>query len=295
MALPNKNSKHLRIAVFGDIVGVAGRSTTKEAFSIAREQWEADLIIANGENASHGFGITPKHIQELFSYGLDLMSLGDHSWDKHLLRHKIGSYSHVVRPLNMPKETPGSGYIIIDTKYGKFALINAVGRVFMNPADCPYHAVYDKIKELRNKQDIKMIALDFHAEATAEKVIMGRFLDGKTSIVWGTHTHIQTADETILPLGTGYLTDLGMTGAEHSIIGFEIGTSLKKTIYGEPFRQQPETKGTRIATGLIADIDPETGHTIFITRFKKRFSPIENLIEDPKQQGFYEENSTQPS
>ncbi|MGL5956707.1 MAG: TIGR00282 family metallophosphoesterase [Brevinema sp.] len=288
MSLPNKNSDHLRIVVFGDIVGVAGRSTAQEVFPIAREQWNADLIIANGENASHGFGITPKHIQELFSYGLDLMSLGDHTWDKHVLRHKISSYPHVVRPLNMPKEAPGLGCVIIDTKYGKFALINAVGRAFMNPADCPYHAVYDKIKELK-KYDIKMITLDFHAEATAEKIIMGRFLDGKASIVWGTHTHVQTADETILPLGTGYLSDLGFTGAEHSIIGFEIGTALKKTIYGEPFRQQPETKGTRISTGLIADIDPETGQTVFISRFKKRFVALENLIEDPKQQGSYED------
>lgn len=282
MLLPEKNHQHLRIAVFGDITGVAGRITAQEAFAIAKKEWDADLIIANGENASHGFGITPKHIKELHSYGLDLMSLGNHTWDKHVLRHKIKQFPFVARPINMPRETPGEGCVIIDTPLGKFALINALGRLFMNPSDCPYHAIYDKVKELRTKHNIKMIAVDFHAEATSEKLIMGRFLDGKASIVWGTHTHVQTADETIFPNGTGYLSDLGMTGAEHSIIGFEINTALKKMIYGEPYRHQIETKGTRISTGLIADIDPLTGHTVFISRFRKQFAPIDNLVEDPK-------------
>ncbi|MDK2818483.1 MAG: YmdB family metallophosphoesterase [Spirochaetota bacterium] len=287
MLLPTKKSQHLRIAVFGDITGVAGRETVKEAFVIAKEKWDADLIIANGENASHGFGITPKHIKELHSYGLDLMTLGNHTWDKHVLRHKINSFPFVARPINMPKEAPGSGVATIETKFGTFAIINALGRLFMNPSDCPYHLIYDKIKELKQKHNIKMIAIDLHAEATAEKLIMGRFLDGKVSIVWGTHTHVQTADEVILPKGTGYLTDLGMTGAENSIIGFEINAALKKTIYGEPFRNQVENKGPRITTGLIADIDPVTGKTVFITRFKERFEAIEDLIEDPNKTSNY--------
>lgn len=289
MSLPTKNKNNLRIAVFGDITGVAGRETAKEAFIVAREQWDCDLIIANGENASHGFGITPKHVKEIQSYGLDLMTLGNHTWDKHLLRHKIPSFTFIARPINMPRETPGCGYAITETKFGPFAVINALGRIGMQPMDCPYHAVYDLVKELKNNQGIKMIALDFHAEATSEKLIMGRFLDGKVSVVWGTHTHVQTADETILPNGTGYLTDLGMTGAEHSIIGFEINASLKKMIYGEPYRFQPETKGIRITTGIIADIDPETGLTVFISRFKKRFLALENLIEDPNKIPNYQE------
>lgn len=283
MHLPTKTPLHLRIAVFGDITGVAGRETAKEAFVIAKEKWQADLIIANGENASHGFGITPKHIKEIHSYGLDLMTLGNHTWDKHVLRHKINAFPFVARPINMPRETPGSGVAIIETKFGTFAVINALGRLFMNPSDCPYHLIYDKVKELKQKHDIKMIAIDLHAEATAEKLIMGRFLDGKVSIVWGTHTHVQTADERILPKGTGYLTDIGMTGAEDSIIGFEIGPALKKTIYGEPFRNQVENKGPRITTGLIADIDSETGNTVFITRFREHFDALENLVEDPNK------------
>ncbi len=283
MSLPTKHPDHLRIAVFGDITGIAGRSVAKEIFPIARQQWGADLIIANGENASHGFGITPKHVKELKSYGLDLMSMGNHTWDKHVLRHKISSFNFIARPINMPRETPGQGFTIIDTKFGKFALINALGRIFMNPMDCPYHAVYDKIKDLKYNHDIKMIAIDIHAEATAEKQIMGYFLDGKASIVWGTHTHVQTADEMILPNGTGYISDLGMTGIQHSVIGFDIGAALKRTIYGEPYRNQPAIKGARMSTGIIADIDPKTGNTVFITRFKRLFDEMPNLVEDPRQ------------
>ena len=289
MGLPIKDPKYLRIVVFGDITGVAGRETAKEAFPIAREEWEADLVIANGENASHGFGITPKHAQEIKSYGLDLMTLGNHTWDKHLLRHKINNFDYIARPINMPKETPGTGCVIIETKHGDFAVINALGRHFMNPMECPFHLVYDKIKELRNNKKIKMIVLDFHAESTSEKLIMGHFLDGKASLVWGTHTHVPTADETILPQGTGYITDIGMTGAENSIIGFEIGGALKKMIYGEPFRHQPETKGMRICSGIIADIDPETGKTVFITRFKRKFPGLDNLVEDPNKGPVYNE------
>lgn len=283
MGLPAKNLKLLRIAVFGDITGVAGRETAKEIFPIAKKEWEVDLIIANGENASHGMGLTPKHAQEIHAYGADLITMGNHTWDKHLLRHKIKGFPFIARPINMPRETPGNGFTIAQTRLGPFAVINALGRQFMNPMDCPFHAVYDKIKELKRIENISMIALDFHAEASSEKLIMGQFLDGKISLLWGTHTHVPTADEKILPNGTGYITDIGMTAAEHSIIGFEINGALKKMIYGEPFRFQPETKGYRISTGIIVDIDPDTGKTVFITRFKRRFSPLENLIEDPKK------------
>jgi len=279
--ISNKIQNTLRVVIFGDITGVAGRETAKEIFPLAKKEWQADLLIANAENSSHGFGITPKHIQELKSYGVDLLTMGNHTWDKHLLRHKIKNFNFITRPLNLPKESPGTGYVIYDTPFGKFALINLLGRLFMNPVDCPYHAVFDLVKKLKNQYKVKMIAIDFHAEASAEKQIMGHFLDGKVSIIWGTHTHVQTADETILSNGTGYITDIGMTGAAHSIIGFEINAALKKTIYGEPFRNQPETKGERISSGIIADIDPYTGHTLFITRFREIFPSIDNLIEDP--------------
>lgn len=279
MLLPNKNDQQLRIAVFGDITGIAGRITVKELFIKAREEWCADLVIANGENASHGFGITPRHAKEIQSYGLDLMTLGNHSWDKQTLRHKIPSLPFIARPINMPRETPGMGYALCETKWGSFAVINAVGRLFMNPSDCPFHAVYDLVKELKAR-NIKMIAIDFHGEASSEKQIMGRFLDGKVSLVWGTHTHVATADEGILPNGTGYITDIGMTGAEHSVIGFNIGTALKKMIYGETYSHQVETNGTRLSTGIIVDIDPETGSTVFITRFKEILPALDDLKED---------------
>ncbi|MGL4367373.1 MAG: TIGR00282 family metallophosphoesterase [Brevinemataceae bacterium] len=289
--IPLKNPKHLRIAVFGDITGVAGRETAKEIFPLARTQWNTDIIIANAENASHGFGLTPKHALELQKYGADILTMGNHIWDKHLLRYRINTMPFIVRPLNMIKETPGSGYYLMDTKFGKLAVINLLGRIFMNPSECPFHSVFDTIKKLQYEHNIKMIAVDFHAEATSEKLIMGRFLDGKASLVWGTHTHVPTADEKILPKGTGYVTDIGMTGAEESILGFELAPTIKKMVYNEPYRFKPEVQGSRISTGIIADIDPENGQTIFLTRFKQTFEHLDNLLEDLSKSKDEEENT----
>lgn len=285
-----KQEHLLRIAAFGDITGAIGRATIQEMIPHVKSEWDLDLVIVNAENASHGFGLTPKHAQEIKSYGIDLITMGNHTWDKHLLRYRINDFEYIARPLNYPREAPGSGVAITETKFGKFAVINLVGRLFMNPSDCPFHAVYDKIKELK-ASGIKMIAVDFHAEATSEKLIMGRFLDGIATIVWGTHTHVPTADNMILPKGTGYISDLGMTGAQHSILGFEIAPALKKMIYNEPSRHKPETKGTRITSGIIADIDPETGKTIWIERFSKYLPEMLDIIEEPNKNTSEEDES----
>lgn len=277
--IPQKNAKNLRIVAFGDIVGSAGRAVIKQLVPEIKQHWHPDLIIANAENASHGYGLTPKHAIEIHNAGIDLMTMGNHTWDKHILWYTIKKFPYIARPLNQTRETPGQGYAVYETKFGNFAVISLVGRFFMNPANCPFHAVFDTIKDL-HKQGIKMIAVDIHAEASAEKQIMGYFLDGKASIVWGTHTHVQTADEHILPKGTGYMTDLGMTGASESVLGFEIEPALKKMIYGEPNRMHPATKGPLMATGLIADIDPSSGKTKFIMRFKEKLDPIPDLVEE---------------
>ncbi|MGL4562131.1 MAG: TIGR00282 family metallophosphoesterase [Brevinema sp.] len=278
--IPNKNEQTLRIIAFGDITGVAGRSAIQELAPELKQKWEADLLIANAENASHGFGLTPKHAQEIQSYGIDLMTMGNHVWDKQVLRYRIKDFNHIARPLNLPRENPGNGVAMISTRLGQFAVINVLGRLFMNPSDCPFHAVYDQIKKLKSV-GITMIAVDIHAEATSEKLIMGRFLDGMASLVWGTHTHVPTADDRILPKGTGYITDLGMTGTRDSILGFQITPAIKKTIYGEPHRHQTETIGERISSGIVADICPKTGQTVFISKFSIILPAINNLQEDP--------------
>ncbi|MGL4394862.1 MAG: TIGR00282 family metallophosphoesterase [Brevinema sp.] len=277
--IPQKNENFLRIIAFGDITGAAGRSVMQEIVPQLREEWQADLVIANAENASHGFGLTPKHAQELKSYGIDLMTMGNHVWDKQVLRYRIKDLPYIARPINLPREVPGSGVAITSTRLGQFAVINALGRLFMNPSDCPFHAVYDQIKKLK-ASGINMIALDFHAEATSEKLIMGRFLDGHASLMWGTHTHVPTADDMILPKGTGYISDLGLTGTLHSILGFQIAPALKKMVYGESHRNHTETGGERITSGIVADICPKTGQTMFISKFSRTLAAIENLQEE---------------
>ncbi|MGL5254102.1 MAG: TIGR00282 family metallophosphoesterase [Brevinema sp.] len=276
---PQKHKNNIRLAIFGDLVGAAGRATAKILFPIAKQEWGADIVIANGENTSHGYGLTPKHAQELRSYGVDILTMGNHTWDKHILRHTIKKYPFIARPINQVPETPGVGYTVIETAMGKLAVINAVGRQCMSPAECPFHAVFNCIKQLK-KEGIRMIALDFHAEVTAEKQIMGRFLDGRASLVWGTHTHVQTSDDTIHPAGTGYISDIGMTGAANSIIGFEIDPALKKMIYNEPHRLHPETKGELSACGIIADLNPHTGKCAFIMRFREKLPAVEGLVEE---------------
>lgn len=276
---PQKHKNNLRVAVFGDLVGAAGRALAQIYFPIAKSEWGADLVIANGENVSHGYGIIPKHVQELKALGLDLMTMGNHTWDKHIMRHAIKKHPFIARPINQVPETPGMGHAIADTPFGPFAVINALGRLYMAPTDCPFHAVYDRIKQLR-RDGVKMIAVDMHGEASSEKLIMGRFLDGKASLVWGTHTHVQTADDTIFPEGTGYITDLGMGGALHSIIGFSIEQALKKMIYNEPFKLHPETQGELCATGIVADINPQTGKCAFLMRFREKHPAVEGLVEE---------------
>lgn len=267
-SLSKKTSSYLRIAAFGDIVGSAGQEIAKQLFSHIRETWGVDLIIANAENCSDGFGITPSHVKDLQNAGLDAITMGNHVWDKYALREQINNISGIVRPINLKRENPGTGCIILETALGPIAIMNALGQFFMHPADCPYHAVYDKVKKLAS-QKIKMIVLDFHAESTAEKMIMGQFLDGKVSLVWGTHTHVATADETILPAGTAYITDIGMTGSLQSVMGFKSTISMKRTIYGEPFKYQTENNGPQISTGIIVDIDRKTGLAVNIIRFKE--------------------------
>ena len=194
-----------------------------------------DLVIANGENSSHGRSMTRSAYNEMTRAGVDCFTLGNHTWGTKEIQHILENESNVIRPLNYSGNTPGRGSMLIHTRSGaRVGVINLIGRVYMDPADSPFDAVERELK--RMKEQTSIILVDFHAEATSEKEAMGYFLDGKVSAVFGTHTHVQTADEQILPRGTGYITDLGMTGARDSVLGMEKRIILDRFLNGMPGR-----------------------------------------------------------
>ena len=217
----------LKIVFLGDIVGRPGRKVLKERIHILKEKYGHDYLIANGENSAGGRGISPKIADELFSYGVDFITLGDHTFDEKKIIPYLNSSSKIIRPLNYSVQDCGSGYLLTDTPNGKMAIVNMIGRVFMKDlTDCPFKAMDSLLKN--ELKEIKYILLDFHAEATSEKYAMARYLDGKVSLIVGTHTHVPTADEQVLPSGTGYITDLGITGSYAHVIGMETESSLSR-------------------------------------------------------------------
>ena len=248
----------IKILCIGDIVGRIGRDMV---FSyLDRNQDKYDLIIANGENAAHGRGITKAVYEELKRAGIDGITLGNHTWGCPDVVNLLKYNDDIIRPANFDKICPGKGSMILKTKNGAaVGIVNVIGRVYMQPADSPFEAVNREIELLKNKTDIIMV--DFHAEATSEKIAMGYYLDGKVSAVFGTHTHVQTADESILPNGTGYMTDLGMTGPIHSVLGMEKNTIIKKFIDGIPARFEPATGKGKLC-GCVFDIDEQNGKAV---------------------------------
>jgi len=254
----------LILMMIGDIVGRPGRTILRERLPLLRKEYEADMVIANGENAAGGNGITQKIAQELFISGIDFLTMGNHVWDNKDVFNFIEEEARMVRPANYPQGAPGRGYQVInlgnETSVG---IINISGRTFMNALDCPFRtadAIIEKIKSSTN-----IIIVDFHAEATSEKIAMGYYLDGRVSLVAGTHTHVQTADEKILRNGTAYITDLGMTGPADSILGIEKETVVKKFISGLPARFEV-AKGPSQLNGIIVEIDIQTGKAQKIER-----------------------------
>lgn len=257
----------MKILCIGDVFGRVGRDLL---FSyLDRYASDIDLVIANGENAAHGRGITKNVYDELKKAGVDAITLGNHTWGcpdvVNLLKHE----DDIIRPANFDKSCPGEGSMIIKAKNGKnVGIINLIGRVYMEPCDSPFNAVDAEIEKIKDKCDI--IIVDIHAEATSEKLALGFYLDGRVSAVFGTHTHIQTADETILPKGTGYITDLGMTGVIHSILGVDKNIIIKKFIDGIPQRFEPATGQGRFC-GCVFEIDENTGKTVALERISKIF------------------------
>jgi len=256
----------MKILFIADIVGKPGIEVLKKELKIFLELESMDLIIANAENATDGFGLSPKSAIEIFESGVDIITLGNHTWDKKEILGILDD-KRVVRPLNYPSvDTPGKGFAIALTKIGiRVAVVSVLGRVFMTPMDCPFKKMDEIIPIL--KEESEVIIVDFHAEATSEKTAFGRYLDGKVAAVLGTHTHVATADERILTNGTAYITDVGFTGAHDSVIGIKKETIIKKFLTQMPVKYEIATEDVFIE-GVILDIDEKTGKSNSIKRIK---------------------------
>lgn len=259
------NRKLFKVAMVGDIVGSPGRTAFARYAARARGRGEVDAVVVNVENAAAGRGVTFKMAGELLEAGADVLTLGDHAWDQKDLPSSIDREPRIVRPANFARSSPGKGWVTVPTPCGPLTVILLVGRTFMNPAECPFHAVDDI---LNGRRDLgRMIVVDMHAEATSEKIAMGWHLDGRVSAVVGTHTHVQTADEAILPKGTAYLTDLGMTGPKRSVLGRQIEPVLRRFVTGLPAKFEIATDDVCVEGAVIA-IDSETGRAVRIKRFR---------------------------
>ncbi len=256
----------MKVLFVGDITGEAGREVLSNLLPKVVERYKIDFIIANGENAAAGFGITPKIAEELFRLGVHVITTGNHVWDKKEIIGHLSKEKRLLRPANYPDGVEGFGKILLDTDTGdRVGVLHLMGRVFMIPIDCPFRCAKREIEEL--KRETNIIVVDFHAEATSEKIAMGWFLDGEVSAVIGTHTHVQTADERILPQGTAYLTDVGMTGPIDSVIGIKKESIIDKFLTQTP-RRFETANGPAFLSCVIIDIDPDNGKAKNIQRLQ---------------------------
>jgi len=259
----------VKLLFIGDIVGQPGRRAVTELVPKLRQQHALDFVIANGENSAGGSGITPKTADEIFSAGVDVITSGDHLWDQKEVMELLANEKRFLRPLNYPPGTPGQGSGVFNIQHStlnsqrSIAVLNAQGRTFMPPLENPFLLAAEEVKRLR--QRTKIIFVDFHAEATSEKIAFARMLDGQVSAVVGTHTHVQTADEQIFPGGTAYLTDAGFTGPHESVLGREIEPVLKRFLTGMPQRFEV-AKNNVLLHGCMIEIDDASGKALKIQR-----------------------------
>ncbi|MGI6604075.1 MAG: TIGR00282 family metallophosphoesterase [bacterium] len=259
----------MRVLALGDIVGKPGRIAVRQLVPHLRKELNADLVIANGENAAGGFGLTPQLAEELWEAGIDLLTSGNHIWNKREIYPLLDEDPRLLRPANYPPGTPGRGWTIWRQGKVPVAVVNLSGRVFLEALDCPFRLIQDLLPALKEKAPV--VIIDFHAEATSEKVALGWLVDGKASLVFGTHTHVQTADERILPGGTGYITDLGMTGPRDGVLGVEKDIIVKRFLSQLPARFSVASGDVELM-GVVAEIDPKTGHAVSIERVRRVFS-----------------------
>jgi hypothetical protein len=254
----------MNILFIGDIVGRPGRDLVHRGLRGLVEHYGIDLVIANAENSANGFGITRDIGHTLLEWGVDVMTSGNHIWDKKEVLEYIVTEPRLLRPANYPAGVPGRGSYVAQTGDGRaIGVINLMGRVFMVPIDDPFASALREIEAIRHRT--RIIFVDMHAEATSEKIAMGWYLDGKVTAVIGTHTHVQTADDRILPNGTAYLTDAGMTGPHDSIIGMEKEPSLARFLNGMPTKFEPAIGNPRL-NGVVIEADEKTGRATKITR-----------------------------
>jgi len=259
----------IRILFLGDIVGEPGRKAVIGEIARIKEQYAIDFTIVNGENSAGGRGITPKIADSLYRAGVQVITTGDHVWDQKELYEYFYKQPNILRPINYPKDTPGHGSVIIETYKGKIAVLNAQGRTFMNPPLAnPFTELTAEVNRLHEEEQVKVIFLDFHAETTSETIAMGYHLDGQVSAVIGTHTHVQTADNRVLPKGTAHLTDAGMCGPDHSVLGRSVESVVWRFNSSMPTRF-PVAKGPVRLCGAVIDIDEATGKAIKIERFNE--------------------------
>jgi metallophosphoesterase (TIGR00282 family) len=256
------------VLFIADVCGRPGRQATAYLAKPLREEFQADYVIANVENAAGGFGITPEMSRKFFTYGVNVQTSGNHIWDRVQILEYLQEEPRLLRPANYPNAAPGSGLYIDSVGVYKVATINLMGRTYMASTDCPFQTVTRLLERIRNETSV--IIVDFHAEATSEKQAMAYYLDGRVSAVIGTHTHVATADEQILAQGTAYITDTGMTGPHDSIIGMEKGPSLGRFLTGMPKRFTTATDDVKIQ-GVVVKIDPADGHAVEIQRFSRDF------------------------
>ena len=265
----------MRILFIGDIFGRPGRDIVKRAVPALVEHRQIDFVVANGENSAAGFGVTGDIADTLFGYGIDVLTTGNHVWDKKEVLEYIPRQPKLLRPANFPSGVPGRGSYLAKTRTGEpVGVVNVMGRVFMTPLDDPFAIALREIEALRAKT--RIVIVDFHAEATSEKIAMAWHLDGRATAVIGTHTHVQTADERLLPKGTACMTDVGMTGPHDSIIGVATEAALGRFLTAMPARFEAATGPGRLNAAIIT-ADPATGKATQIERLNMSAEQVESL------------------
>lgn len=258
----------LRVLMLGDLIGRPGRKMLLRTLPAFRERHGVACVVANGENASGGMGIQRGALDDLFSAGVDVVTSGNHVWHRKEVYGLLAEEPRLLRPANYPARLPGLGRVVVEKAGVKIGVVNLLGRVFMDPMDDPFTAADREIAALRGS-GAQVILVDFHAEATAEKEAFAFYLDGRAALLAGTHTHVQTSDEKILPDGLGYITDLGRCGSFLSVLGVEPKASIEGFLTGIPQNFTP-AKSTLMMEGVLADIDPATGRTVRIERIRQQ-------------------------